>query len=95
MAQTAISAGPERWRRWNGEQREHISAEAFRSGARVCDVARRHDVARRLIYRWRRAALRQAEPVFVPAVGVNEPTEQASGPPPLPRPSSFCPTAVA
>lgn len=38
----------------------------------------RNDVARGLIYQWRRAALRQAEPVFVPAVVVNEPAEQVS-----------------
>lgn len=80
MAQMTILTGPERRRRWSDEQRERILTEAFRSGARVCDVARRHDVARGLIYQWRRAALRQAEPVFVPAVVVNEPTEQASNP---------------
>ena len=50
MAQMTILTGPERRRRWSDEQRERILAEAFRSGARVCDVARRHDVARGLIY---------------------------------------------
>ncbi len=78
MAQVTILAGPERRRRWSDEQRELILAEAFRSGARVCDVARRHDVARSLIYQWRRAARRRANPVFVPAVLVDEPPEQAS-----------------
>jgi transposase len=80
MAQVTILAGPERRRRWSDEQRERILGEAFRSGARVCDVARRHDVARSLIYQWRRAALRQAEPVFVPAVLVDAPPEQAPDP---------------
>ncbi|WP_454883520.1 IS66-like element accessory protein TnpA [Sphingomonas oryzagri] len=80
MAQMTILTGPERRRRWSDEQRERILAEAFRSGARVCDVARRHDVARGLIYQWRRAALRQAEPVLVPAVVVNEPAGQAFAP---------------
>jgi transposase len=80
MAHVTILAGPERRRRWSDEQRERILAEAFQSGARVCDVARRHDVARSLIYHWRRAALRGAEPVFVPAVLVHEPPEQASDP---------------
>lgn len=79
MAQMTIMAGPERRRRWSDEQRERILAEAFQSGARVCDVARRHDVARGLIYQWRRAALRQAEPVLVPVV-VNEPAGQVSDP---------------
>ncbi len=68
MAQMTILTGPERRRRWSDEQRERILAEAFQSGARVCDVARHHDVARSLIYQWRRAAVRQAEPVFVPVV---------------------------
>ncbi len=80
MAQVTILAGPERRRRWSDEQRELILSEAFRSGARVCDVARRHDVARSLIYQWRRAALRLAEPVFVPAVLVDEPPAQACEP---------------
>ena len=78
MAQMTILTGPARRRQWSDEQRERILAEAFRSGARVCDVAWRHDVARGLIYQWRRAALHQAEPVFVPAVVVDEPAEQAS-----------------
>ena len=80
MPQMTILTGPERRRRWSDEQRERILAEAFRSGARVCDVARRHDVARSLIYQWRRAVLCQAGPVFARAVVVNEPTEQASAP---------------
>lgn len=73
MAQVTILAGPERRRRWSDEQRERILAEAFQSGARVCDVARRHDVARSLIYQWRRAALPAVAPAFVPAVVVDEP----------------------
>lgn len=80
MAQVTILAGPERRRRWSDEQREQIVAEAFHSGARVCDVARRHDVARGLIYEWRRAMRRQAGPAFVPAVLVNEQPEQVSEP---------------
>lgn len=74
MAQMTILTRPERRRRWSDEQRERIRAEAFLSGARVCDVARG------LIYQWRRATLCRAEPVFVPAVVVNEPAEQASAP---------------
>ena len=80
MAQMTILAGPERRHRWSDEQRQRILAEAFQSGARVCDVARRYDVARSLIYQWRRAARRQAESVFMPAVLVDEPPEPASDP---------------
>ena len=80
MAQVTILAGPERRRRWSDEQRERILAEAFQPGARVCDVARRHDVARSLIYQWRHTALRQADPVFVPAVLADEPPAPACEP---------------
>lgn len=80
MAQVTILAGPERRRRWSDEQRERILADALRPGARVCDVARRHDVARSLIYQWRRDALRGVDPVFVPALVMDEPPEQASEP---------------
>jgi transposase len=78
MAQMTILAGPERRRRWSDEQRERILSDAFQSGARVCDVARRHDVARSLIYQWRRAARRQAEPAFMPTVLLDESPEKAS-----------------
>lgn len=80
MAQVTILAGPERRRRWSDEQRERILADALRPGARVCDVARQHDVARSLIYQWRREALRRAEPAFAPAVLIEERSEQASEP---------------
>ena len=80
MAQVTILAGPERRRRWSDEQRERILSEAFRPSVRVCDVARRHDVARSLIYQWRRAACGQSNPVFVPAVLMDEPSEQAPEP---------------
>ena len=39
MAQMTILTGPERRRRWSEEQRERILAEAFHSGARVCDIS--------------------------------------------------------
>lgn len=80
MAQVTILAGPKRRRRWSDEQRERILADALRPGASVCDVARRHDVVRSLIYQWRRAALRSVDSVFVPAVVMEEPAEQASEP---------------
>ena len=80
MAQMTILAGPERRRRWSDERRELILADAFQSGARVCDVARRHDGTRSLIHQWRRAARRQAEPVSVPAVLLDEPPAQVCEP---------------
>jgi transposase len=80
MAQVTILAGPERRRRWSDEQREQILAEASQSGARVCDVARRYDVARSLIYEWRRAMRRRADPAFVPAVLMDEGPRQVCEP---------------
>ncbi|MGY2733900.1 IS66-like element accessory protein TnpA [Sphingomonas sp. UYP23] len=80
MVQVTILAGPERRRRWSDEQREQIVAEAFQSGARVCDVARRHDVARSQIYEWRQVMRRQADPAFVPAVLVDERPQQVCEP---------------
>lgn len=80
MAQVTILSGPERRRRWSDEPRERILAETLRPGARVCDVARRPDVARRMIHAWRRAPPSKVDPVFVSAVVMYEPLEQASGP---------------
>jgi transposase len=53
-----ILVGPERRRRWSAEEKSRIVAEASLPGARVAEVARRHDVSRNLIYSWRRAATR-------------------------------------
>ena len=54
MASVEVLAGPERRRRWSGEQRPAIVAAAFGPGAVVRDVARPVDVTPSLIYRWRR-----------------------------------------
>jgi|SRR5882724_4081429 len=51
-----ILVGPERRRRWSGEEKVRIVAEATASDARVADIARRHGVSRSLIYTWRREA---------------------------------------
>jgi transposase len=49
-----ILVGPERRRRWSGEEKARIVAEATAPDARVADIARRHGVSRSLIYTWRR-----------------------------------------
>jgi transposase len=59
MGQITVFSGPERRRRWSGEERLRILTEAFSSGANVAEVARRHDVSTALIYTWRRK-LREA-----------------------------------
>lgn len=68
MAQVTVLSGARRHRDWSDEEREEILREAFSPGACVSQVARRYDVSRGLIYIWRRAALRQAEAAFVPAI---------------------------
>jgi transposase len=51
-----LLVGPERRRRWSAEEKARIVAEAAVPGAKVAEIARRHDVSRGLIYVWRRAA---------------------------------------
>jgi len=49
-----IVAGKERRRRWSDEERRRLVAEAFRPGAIVAHVARRHGVAESCFYAWRK-----------------------------------------
>jgi len=67
--------GPERHRRWHEDERQTILAAAFAPGASVAEVARRHDVATSLIYKWRRQALlsNSDDTPFVPAVVLDDP----------------------
>lgn len=63
--------GSDRRRRWSDAQKLEIVGEVGVSGARVSDVARRHDIGRQQIYAWRRdlrdkGVLDDAAPVFVP-----------------------------
>jgi transposase len=53
MSRVEVMSGPERRRRWSEEQKRAIVAEAFAPGASVSEVARRMDVVRGQIYRWR------------------------------------------
>ena len=63
MGQVTVFSGPERRRRWSGEERMQILAEAFAPGACVAEVCRRHDISTALIYTWRRKLREvQAEP---------------------------------
>jgi transposase len=49
-----IITGRERRRRWSVAEKLGIVAESQESGARVCDVAARHDVYPSLLHGWRR-----------------------------------------
>lgn len=48
-----ILTGVERRRRWSDAEKRSILAEVGVDGARVADVARRHDLTRQHIYQWR------------------------------------------
>jgi transposase len=48
-----ILVGVERRRRWSDDQKISILSEVGVGGAKVADVARRHDLTRQHIYQWR------------------------------------------
>ena len=48
-----ILIGAERRRRWSDGQKLSILREVGFDGARVADIARRHDLTRQHIYQWR------------------------------------------
>lgn len=58
--------GPVRRRRWTVDEKARILMESLAPGARIADVARRHNLNRGLLQAWRRQAL-DAKPVGEPA----------------------------
>ena len=86
-----VLSGPTGRRRWADEVKARIVAESFVPGARVGDVARRHDVVPSQLTTWRRLAREgrlalpwdfpgEPEPGFVPLM-VEDATEDADVPP--------------
>ncbi len=75
MSGVEVLPGPERRRRWSGEQKRSIVAEAFAPGVSVCEVARRLDVRPGQIYRWRNE-LRSDVAGFSEVVVASEPSER-------------------
>ena len=62
-------------RRWTDEAKGRIVAESYAPGAIVSEVARRHDISSRVLFKWRRAArtgrlslAADDMPMFVPVV---------------------------
>jgi transposase len=86
MAQQRIEliTGTERRRRFSNADKLRLVAEAFRPGAVVIEVARRHQVDESLLYRWRRLVaqgLLTAEPPgLVPVQVAPEPASPAACP---------------
>ena len=48
--------GPVRRRRWTADEKAPILMESLAPGARISDVARRHNLNRGLLQAWRRQA---------------------------------------
>jgi len=95
-----IFTGAGRRRAWSAEEKARIVAESHESGARVCQVARRHGLTPQQLFGWRREArLRSATsaeaPPFVPAIAIAADRSGASTPKPeapglsSPRPHSI------
>ena len=79
-----LITGTERRRRYTDADKRRLVAEAFRPGAVVIEVARRHQVDESLLYRWRRLAaqglLTAGQPSFVPVQVAPEMASPAAGP---------------
>jgi transposase len=89
-----IISGVERRRRWSVADKLRIVAEADEPGARVAEVARRHEISRSILWTWRKQArageLTASEPLgFLPVVvdtssAVDAPIAAASAPSAVP-----------
>ena len=51
-----IISGVERRRRWSDADKLRIVAEADEAGAKVAEVARRHEISRSILWAWRKQA---------------------------------------
>jgi transposase len=86
-----IISGVERRRRWSDADKLRIVAEADEPGAKVAEVARRHEISRSILWTWRKQAragrLTMSDPLgFLPvlidaASGMDAPIETAVAPP--------------
>jgi transposase len=83
-----IITGIERRRRWGLEEKLRVVAEAERPDACFAEVARRHDVSRGLLWKWRQqvrcGTLSAAAPPFVPVHMLPAPIGAAASTPAKP-----------
>jgi transposase len=80
-----VLTGIERRRRWSDAEKRSILAEVGVKGARVSDVARRHDLTQQHIYQWRGEFRRRGESLveetgFLPVEITAAPTVVTSAP---------------
>lgn len=84
MGRIEILTGVERRRDWSDDDKLSILEEAAVPGARIVDVARRHNIHPQQIYTWRRKfAATRTKPVvsFLPVTLIaSEPTSEAERP---------------
>ena len=81
--------GSERRRRWSDAQKRQILAEVSVNGAKVADVARRHDITRQHLYQWRNHLRRKSSledqdgfsffPVEIAPIGRSLSSQNAGG----------------
>jgi transposase len=94
-----IITGRERRRRWGVAEKLRIVAESQEPGARVCDVAARHDVSPSLLHGWRYLArqgrLRSGDAIdFVPVRLASSISDTSAPQPPLPSTTDHGATAI-
>ena len=87
-----IISGVERRRRWSDADKLRIVAEADEAGAKVAEVARRHEISRSILWTWRKQAragrLTMSDPpgflpVVVDAVSAMDTAASVASAPPL------------
>ncbi len=83
------STPPGKRRRFSEADKRHIVEEADRPGASVSDVARRHGIAVRQLFRWKQelAPAAKAETTFLPVTITDAPEQSPETPPSLPGPA--------
>jgi transposase len=93
-----VITGPVRRRRWTADEKAQILMESLAPGARISDVARRHNLNRGLLQAWRRQAAGAKPPgqptaAFVPICCTDDvaPTPAAL---PVPQTSSAGPGVI-
>lgn len=84
MARMEIITGGGRRRRWSEQDKFRVLEEAAQPGARLSDVARRHDILPQQIRRWRRQLFDEVPtppetPIFAPVTLIEAVSPAAPG----------------